>query len=52
MNFDLVGVPRSEAVHVMDAFITLPFEKEDCMFKNIDVMVTHPLVDSNLKGSF
>ena len=50
--FDLISVPRSEAVHVMDAVITLPIEEEDyCMFKIIDVMVTHPLVDSNLEAA-
>ena len=44
VNFNLVGVPSSKAVHVMDAVSTLPIEEEDFMFKIIDVMVTHPLV--------
>ena len=32
----------------MDAVITFPIKEEDSIFKNVDVMLNHPLIDFNL----
>jgi len=44
VDADVIDVDRKRSEHVMDAIITVPMEEEKSIYKNIDVMVMHPLV--------